>query len=360
MSNIPLVHSKPLSVQPQLRQALGGLRFDLTVTLLGVWWLGGLYVDGWAHTHGRVDDSFFTPWHALFYSGYAAVALFLSVSGWHSWRSGLPWREALPLGYEYSLLGVLLFALGGVADMIWHELFGIEENIEALFSPSHMVLAIGAWLTMSGPFRALWRRTPQSLNTWRQQLPLWLSLTLMLSLLTFFTEMAHPIPHPQFLGVSLTSRQEAVKAMAMTSLLLNMTVLMSLVLLAVRRWQLLPGSLTFILTLNALAMSFLYDGPLNMQAIALGAAIPAGLLSDGLYYWLRPGLDHPTALRYFAFLMPVVVYGSLYLALYQVSRIWWSIHMWGGSLVLSGLLGLLLSYLLLPPVIPQNEYHNQN
>jgi hypothetical protein len=41
--------------------------------------LGGLYLDGWAHQHGRVDASFFTPWHAFFYSGFLLAALLLAV-----------------------------------------------------------------------------------------------------------------------------------------------------------------------------------------------------------------------------------------------------------------------------------------
>jgi hypothetical protein len=39
-----------------------------------VWFVAGLYLDGWAHNHGKVDNTFFTPWHAVFYSGYVAIA----------------------------------------------------------------------------------------------------------------------------------------------------------------------------------------------------------------------------------------------------------------------------------------------
>src|SRR5712692_9931239 len=38
------------------------------------WLLCGTYLDGWAHNHGKVDDTFFTPWHAVLYSGYGATA----------------------------------------------------------------------------------------------------------------------------------------------------------------------------------------------------------------------------------------------------------------------------------------------
>ncbi len=33
------------------------------------WLVGGVYLDGWAHHHGKVDDTFLTAWHAVLYSG---------------------------------------------------------------------------------------------------------------------------------------------------------------------------------------------------------------------------------------------------------------------------------------------------
>jgi len=54
--------------------------------------------------------------------------------------SGRPWSRALPAGYGLSLLGVLIFAAGGIGDMIWHVLFGIEADVEALLSPTHLLL----------------------------------------------------------------------------------------------------------------------------------------------------------------------------------------------------------------------------
>ncbi len=58
-------------------------------------------------------------------------------------------------GYGLSLLGVSIFALGGVSDMIWHMLFGIEVNVDALLSPTHLLLAVGMALIVSGPLRAV-------------------------------------------------------------------------------------------------------------------------------------------------------------------------------------------------------------
>jgi hypothetical protein len=52
-----------------------GVRFDWVMVALGGWLLGGFYVDGWAQNHlATILESFFTPWHAAFYSGFMAVA----------------------------------------------------------------------------------------------------------------------------------------------------------------------------------------------------------------------------------------------------------------------------------------------
>lgn len=78
--------------------------------------LGGFYIDLWAHAHGRTDNTFFTPWHALLYSAMAVVGVFLGGRALRTWRRGVAWRQTLPPGYGLSLIGVGLFAVGGVAD----------------------------------------------------------------------------------------------------------------------------------------------------------------------------------------------------------------------------------------------------
>jgi hypothetical protein len=119
------------------------LRFDWIISVFSALLIGGVWLDNWAHTHGKVDNTFFTPWHAVLYSAFAVVAAFLVLSLLRNHRKGYPWREALPPGYHLSLLGVAIFAVGGILDMIWHILFGIEVSVEALLSPTHLLLAFG-------------------------------------------------------------------------------------------------------------------------------------------------------------------------------------------------------------------------
>ena len=48
---------------------IGEPYYDVIVLVLGLWCLGGLLIDSFAHIAGAVDDTFFTPWHAMWYSG---------------------------------------------------------------------------------------------------------------------------------------------------------------------------------------------------------------------------------------------------------------------------------------------------
>src|SRR5262245_13398067 len=103
--------------------------FDRAFTLLSAWLVGGLFLDGWAHNHGQVDDIFFTLWHAVLYSGALAIMLCLSAACAHNLMRGYTWPRLLPAGYGLSLAGAILFLVGGALDLLWHELFGVEVSL---------------------------------------------------------------------------------------------------------------------------------------------------------------------------------------------------------------------------------------
>src|SRR2546429_3407079 len=98
--------------------------FDLKLAALGTWLLGGIYLDGWAHNHIHVE-TFFTPWHAVLYSGYLANVGYYAAAAICARRKRSAWRDA-PSGYGLACLGVLVFGLSGICDLIWHLIFGIE------------------------------------------------------------------------------------------------------------------------------------------------------------------------------------------------------------------------------------------
>ncbi len=311
--------------------ALHGTAYDWAQAGLQTLFLGGLFVDGWAHFHGKVDDSFFTPWHAVFYGGFVLCAGFLILTMMINRARGHTGRATLPAGYALTLTGTVIFAAGGVADMAWHTAFGIEQATEALLSPSHLLLAAGMFLMMSGPLRAAWRRrethAPYSAI---------LSLALTLTGLTFITSYANPIVDVYFNGTEMV-----------TAIMLTTGLTMGFVLFAIRRWTFKPGSFTLIFTFNAALMSVLQD-----RYELIYAWFAAGIIADGLYALLRPDVKSPVRLRWFALWIPVVMFGFYFLTLYVTQDLHWRIHTWGGGIVLAGVVGLFLSFLLVPPNMP--------
>ena len=348
-------------------RAVSSLRFDWIMVVVSIWWLGGLFIDGWAHSNIPQLETFFTPWHAVLYSGYLAVTFTLLVkillnlrqSALNAGgsmpslvalvRESLPdhrWLQAIPNGYELSVLGVAIFGVSGIGDLTWHLILGIERSTEALLSPTHLGLALGIGLALSGPLRAAWRRS-EATPSWRQLGPAILSLTFTFSLLTFFTAYASPLITPWPIIDTSSSPTRGI-----TDILLITALSMSFVLLALRRWRLPFGTFAFMFGLNgALMVVFSPDALL----VSVPTALLGGLAADIVYRFLRPSLDQPASVRLFAFLVPAMFY-TLYLVDLAIvgpiifrGGILWSAPFWAGTPVIAGITGFLLSFVMLPP-----------
>jgi TolB protein len=150
-----------------------------------------------------------------------------------------------------------------------------------------------------------------------------------------FTAVGHD-PRPFWLTQSL----------GVSSILLQSALLMGLVCLLLRRWRLPFGALTLIITLNSLFMVVLRD-----RYILLPAALGTGLVADLLLISLQPSSARPRRSHVFAFTAPVVLYGLYFLTLFATAGVTWSITLIGGSVVVAGIVGLLVSFLLVPPTV---------
>ena len=74
-------------------------------------------------------ESFFTPWHAVLYSGYA----FSVLSTMYIKNSIKDYR------IDMVFLGAVIFGIGGGLDLLWHTFLGIEQGVEPLsvsFTPN--------------------------------------------------------------------------------------------------------------------------------------------------------------------------------------------------------------------------------
>lgn len=332
----------------------GNIRFDAAMVALVYWFVLGMYLDGAAHQRGLVDDSFFTPWHALLYSGAMAVSLMLGFTQIRNMQQGHALLHALPFGYFPALVGIGVFAVGGVFDLVWHSVFGLEVNMEALLSPSHLLLATGSFLFISAPFRAAWGR--QEVANWRTLFPAVLSLTAILSHLTFFTQYANFASRPQVL-IDLPSGADNYffNLYGVMSVLMPAIIAMSVILLALRRWNLPMGTVTLMWSIYTALMIWLrlpfVDGVLPaIMVIPLG-----GMFADFLLWRFKPSMERLVALRVFAFGVPFMT-SLVYLLVLNTfgSGLWWQIHMWLGVPFLAGIAGLFLSFLVAPPAIPKS------
>jgi hypothetical protein len=332
-------------------QVIGGLRFDWAVIAASAWLVGGAFLDGWAHNHGKVDNTFFTPWHAVLYSGYLAVAVVILGAMILNKLRGVSWGRALPGGYELSLIGVAVFALGGVGDLIWHNLFGFEVDIEALLSPTHLMLVTGVVLMVSGPIRAAWHRTTAETQArgLAAYLPIVLSALYVYSILTFITQFSHPFQNPfPFVQFKPASRDNFYPVgLGTVDILLHSALLMGVVLLVLRRWSLPFGSLTLLFTANGALMTTQHD-----WYSLIPVALLAGLAADVLLWRWKPITGNRNRFRTFAFAVPAIFYALYFGALALMGGVWWSIHMWAGVIVMAGAVGLFMSYLVMQPQIP--------
>lgn len=328
---------------------------DWLSVLTSAWFIAGLFLDGWAHNHIPSLETFFTPWHGVLYSGFFAVAAVIGVTQYRNVSKGYVWSKALPQGYFLSLVGVALFLMGGVGDMLWHEIFGIEQNLEALFSPTHLLLASGAFLFLSGPLRAAWRR--RASQGWSDLAPAILSLTMLFTLFTFFTQYANVFGSPGVLNMRFTasgSQRYFTEVTSVAYVFFPAALMMGTLLFALRRWQLPFGAATFMFTVNALLMVLMrFDFAAAYWYVIVAAAI-GGLFTDVLIAWLHPSVERPNALRLFSFMVPFVFFLLIFGAIVLTGRgLWWQVHTWLGVPFLAGVIGVFLSLLLAPPKLPE-------
>lgn len=170
-------------------------RENLVTVSLAAWLIVGLFVDGWAHNNQPELESFFTPWHAIFYSGFAATAFWMVNMVRQRINADRSARQSVPGGYGLSMLGLGLFGIGGVGDGFWHTIFGVETSFDALLSPTHILLFVGAVLILTGPYRSVSMQYPGRIVPEGQFRPAGISFGLTTLLIAFFFMYAYAPAH---------------------------------------------------------------------------------------------------------------------------------------------------------------------
>ncbi len=313
---------------------------DLLTVAFGAWLIGGLFIDGWAHNNAK-PESFFTPWHGIFYSGFAATAWWM--------LSRYRRHGAVPVGYGWGFAGLALFAAGGGADMAWHLAFGVEIGIEALLSPTHLVLFVSGLLVVSSPLRAAWSDAEQR----SLPLPALLSTTTVTATVAFFFMHLSP-----FLTNAMTAEPyrfaggidrgggwlaDELQLEGFAAVLLTTLILLGPTLLLLRRWRLAAGALTLLFSVVVVLDCALTGFEMGETVLA---GVVAGVTADLLAQALQPSRPPATVLRVVGFIVPVVLWLTYFAVLATFYSVGWSVELWAGITVMSGLAGLGLAVLM--------------
>jgi hypothetical protein len=340
---------------------------DLLVTLGAVWLVGGLFLDGWSHRHNQ-PESFFNRYHLVFYAGYTATAIPALVNVWR--RTRFRWAPAkVPTGYGLTLVGIAVFFLGGFGDMIWHLIFGLESSIEALYSPTHLVMFAGGVLLVSAPLRAAWTKLQSPEPSLRELAPGLVSLAMVSALAAFFLmHLSAFLDLPGLRGPSFYLERlstdplmrdqlvEDLRTEAVAAVLVTNIILLAPILVLVCRWRPPPASVTIVLVTVAL----LSTGIEQFETLRLVLApLAAGVVADVVIArWLhRPAEPRPIVLL--AVVLPLVLWGSYFALLPTLYGLDWTLELWSGTVVMATYLSVAFALLVLAPVLTGFWHNNE-
>lgn len=310
-------------------------REDSVTVALASWTIVGIFVDAYKHVTDPGLETFWTPWHALFYSGFLATSAWLIFLAWRRMDGSQGLLDSAPRSHRSAIYGVLLFAAGGMGDAVWHTNFGVETSLDALLSPTHLMLWLGAMAISSVPLRAAWSDLDHNdAATLRAFAPVLASLVLTISAVAFFLEYVWipvntSLPRIRYIS-GVTGEFEA--AFGVAGIIISTAVMMAAVLLTARRWVLPFGVITLLLTVPNVLMAIGFDDDLE----ALPAVFVAGFVGDVL---LRLGGS-----RYIpATAIPATMWAGYFVIVGQLgSGLAWPPEVWGGAIVFSVLVGLAL------------------
>ncbi len=337
------------TVAPAAARPSTSAREDLLTTGFGVWLILGLFTDGWAHLNLPGLETFFTPWHGVLYSGFGAGALWLGVLARRGRRLGLPWNRALPVGYPPAAAGVLLFGLGGVGDMAWHVVFGVETGIDALVSPTHLVLLLGGALALTAALRAGWARPPAADGpTLASELPAVLSLTLVTALGAFFLLYVSVFTGPAAAqemtripeGAPGHEAAELSAVAGLAGYVVTTVLLVAPLLLAQRVCRRPRG--TVVMVVGVVAWLSVAVGGFTPYGVSVAAAVSVAAVAVEAVMALieRSRLPRTLHLPAFAASVPLLLWPAQLVALAFTEGVRWPVELWSGVVGLSALVGM--------------------
>ena len=324
---------------------LAGRRLDWLATACVCWGTAGLVLDVRSHVEGFsfAEEGFLTPEHAVIYSGFLAVGFLVAVAVQRARWRGAGWREAVPRGYGLGIVGLVLFAVAGPGDALWHATFGAEANVEALVSPTHLALATGGTMFCTSPLRATLARAREDALAgggaagWLEQGPLVVTGTLAAVVATVFTMYAHP-------AFLLAGNGEVAAGHALSGLLVHAGLIAGFVLVLSSRVTLVPGAMTMLVAVPAAALAWIGANPWLVPWY-----VAAALVADVGRRYSRRRLVTRRHLPLVGAFVPATLVGSHFAALAVRGTLSWSVHLWAGAVFMAAVVGTFLGILGTPP-----------
>ena len=304
---------------------------ERAIAFFGTWMVSGLYLDGWAHNVEK-PETFFSPWHLILYSGFGAAVAYFSFRGVFLRKRSDP--------DKLTTAGLVLFVVSAIGDGIWHEVFGIEVNIEALLSPTHVGLMVGGLLMLGIGYRSAIAAREE-----RVDIGVVITTTLCAAVIMFFTQYNNAF---RFRGLFTDQGVDPDGGFVfiITSVFFVNVVLVSLVFLLVRTWRTPRWTFTFSFALLAalqVGLNGFFDGA---RTNILFAAL-AGAGTDILVRRFDPKVSVRNA-RILSVVVPLVIWGLWLIGLLTQFGVRVPAEIWTGMMIFCVLQGVGIGLLAVP------------
>ena len=331
---------------------VGSKRFEWTMLSLAMWCFTGLCIDVWAHKHLNLEETFFTPWHAVWYSGFAAYSSYIVFVLWGLNDGGIPksisavkeFFSSMPKGYSVGVVGMILFIVSGFGDMLWHTFLGIEGGTDILLSPTHLGLAGGLILSLLVPVMAAWHQ-PERVKTLGDQLPVIVGLSGAWGVITVFTSYSHhlSLPYNQMCEGCGNAVNSGLQT-GIVAVLLQAIILSGFIHYFMKKFKPVPGTFTTMFLVHTIVIIACAPGKLGEAWKHALTPILSGIALDILYALFS------NRNRIFAFIIGAIPVSIWLVTIATIGGkgldlMGWSVHATAGVIFIAGSGALLISFL---------------
>lgn len=122
---------------------------EWSLALSGALILTGLSLILRAANQQELGNSLFSVWHLPLYLGVVLAGYAVLASA--NRAPGLTWRDRLASNLRVSAIGLVLFVVGFVTDVVWQAAAGSTVDVVALFTPTHLLAFAGIAMILLGP-----------------------------------------------------------------------------------------------------------------------------------------------------------------------------------------------------------------